>query len=302
MIYTYVGTPPNGYWSGTFQDQSLQTLDGRYLKLDASNDPVTGACEFSNGVRVTGGTIDLTSANGEIAYGTDPLGLENTLQIKGANTGQWLRFYDGGLQIQGDNTRTGGPVYGGLYARISYQSGNTSCQTFTDRCDYANVSGNVDKSGFAAKPQGLSFPSTATGTYSGFSSFVSADTTSGKNLAYNFYAEGDAPNYFAGNVGIGTDNPLANLEVANTSGSVVSRFTSKMTLLFICNLQIQTIQMQARFAIAMLTILCVLGPTMPNACVLIKMATLVLARIVPSRRWMLQALVRPLLSHLIVKA
>ena len=46
VIYTYVGTPPNGYWSGTFQDQSLQTLDGRYLKLDASNDPVTGACEF----------------------------------------------------------------------------------------------------------------------------------------------------------------------------------------------------------------------------------------------------------------
>ena len=42
VIYTYVGTPPNGYWSGTFQDQSLQTLDGRYLKLDASNDPVTG--------------------------------------------------------------------------------------------------------------------------------------------------------------------------------------------------------------------------------------------------------------------
>ena len=24
VIYTYVGTPPNGYWSGTFQDQSLQ--------------------------------------------------------------------------------------------------------------------------------------------------------------------------------------------------------------------------------------------------------------------------------------
>ena len=41
VIYTYVGTPPNGYWSGTFQDQSLQTLDGRYLKLDASNDPLT---------------------------------------------------------------------------------------------------------------------------------------------------------------------------------------------------------------------------------------------------------------------
>ena len=42
VIYTYVGVPPNGYWSGTFQDQGLQTLDGRYLKLDASNDPLLG--------------------------------------------------------------------------------------------------------------------------------------------------------------------------------------------------------------------------------------------------------------------
>ena len=49
VIYTYVGTPPNGYWSGTFQDQGLQTLDGRYLKLDSSNDPLTGGLSVSSG-------------------------------------------------------------------------------------------------------------------------------------------------------------------------------------------------------------------------------------------------------------
>ena len=49
VIYTYVGTPPNGYWSGTFQDQSLQTLDGRYLKLDASNDPLTSSLTIASG-------------------------------------------------------------------------------------------------------------------------------------------------------------------------------------------------------------------------------------------------------------
>ena len=37
VIYTYVGTPPNGYWSGTFQVQGLQTLDNRFLKLDSGN-------------------------------------------------------------------------------------------------------------------------------------------------------------------------------------------------------------------------------------------------------------------------
>ena len=53
VIYTYVGTPPDGYWSGTFQDQSLQTLDGRYLKLDSSNDPLTG------GLIVNGGNVGI---------------------------------------------------------------------------------------------------------------------------------------------------------------------------------------------------------------------------------------------------
>ena len=35
VIYTYVGTPPNGFWSGTFGTTGLTTLDGRYI---AKND------------------------------------------------------------------------------------------------------------------------------------------------------------------------------------------------------------------------------------------------------------------------
>ena len=54
VIYTYVGTPPNGYWSGTFQNESLQTLDGRYLKLDSSNDPITGRFTVDSGADYTG--------------------------------------------------------------------------------------------------------------------------------------------------------------------------------------------------------------------------------------------------------
>lgn len=37
VVYTYVGTPPNGYWSGTFQSPVLTDLDTRYLKLDSDN-------------------------------------------------------------------------------------------------------------------------------------------------------------------------------------------------------------------------------------------------------------------------
>jgi hypothetical protein len=59
VIYTYVGTPPNGFWSGSFQATGLTTLDARFLKLDSSNDPVTGTCEFSAGVNVTGGNVGI---------------------------------------------------------------------------------------------------------------------------------------------------------------------------------------------------------------------------------------------------
>jgi hypothetical protein len=37
VVYTYVGTPPNGYWSGTFQSPVLTDFDTRYLKLNTSN-------------------------------------------------------------------------------------------------------------------------------------------------------------------------------------------------------------------------------------------------------------------------
>ena len=191
------------------------TTDDRYLRIDplpagANNQVVqsTGTTTFNGltthggGVKVTGGTIDRTSANGEIAYGTDPLGGTNTLQIKGANTGQWLKFYDGGLQIVGNNSRKG-PAYGGLYADTAYQSDNTGCTTFADRCNYANVSESVGKTGFAAIPAGLSFAPGDTGDYIGFLGNAPEDTTSGKNLCYNFYARGTAPNFFAGDTYIG---------------------------------------------------------------------------------------------------
>ena len=52
--YTYVGTPPNGYWSGTFQDQSFDTLNSYYLRLDASNSPITGDLTINADLTVTG--------------------------------------------------------------------------------------------------------------------------------------------------------------------------------------------------------------------------------------------------------
>ena len=34
VIYTYNGTPPNGFWDGSFQTTGLNTLDSRYIAKD----------------------------------------------------------------------------------------------------------------------------------------------------------------------------------------------------------------------------------------------------------------------------
>ena len=98
VIYTYVGTPPNGYWSGTFQDQSLQTLDGRYLKLDASNDPVTGNLALAQDLAVTG-TSDFTGLttheNGISVTSGEVSAPYANLNFKGGRTGKVLGIYEG---------------------------------------------------------------------------------------------------------------------------------------------------------------------------------------------------------------
>ena len=40
VVYIYVGTPPNGYWSGTTSAENLVTLDGRYVQK--AGDSMTG--------------------------------------------------------------------------------------------------------------------------------------------------------------------------------------------------------------------------------------------------------------------
>jgi len=41
VLYTYVGTPPNGYWSGTFGSEGTETLDARYVKKEDGGVPQT---------------------------------------------------------------------------------------------------------------------------------------------------------------------------------------------------------------------------------------------------------------------
>ena len=76
VIYTYIGTPPNGYWSGTFGTTGTDTLDQRYVKLDDEGIQQTirrAGLKFNNAT--TGDTIVLNpdgSATfaGDVSVGT----------------------------------------------------------------------------------------------------------------------------------------------------------------------------------------------------------------------------------------
>ena len=210
-LYVYYDEGPGGsqQWvEASPQGDTLTESDADTLYLTkVSDDTAEGAITFEklttheDGVKVTGGTIDLTSANGEIAYGTDPSGLTNTLQIKGTNGAHYLRLYEGGVQLAGENLRSS-IAYGGIGAFTKYSANNTQTTTFIDNCNYANV-GDRLKTSFNARPKNLTFAPGYTIKYIGFYALVAEDTTSGNNLAYGFYSDGAAPSFFSGDTYIG---------------------------------------------------------------------------------------------------
>ena len=65
VLYTYVGTPPNGYWSGTFGSEGTDTLDARYLKKQDGGVPQTIA---STGLKISDNNSDtiVLNSNGNI--------------------------------------------------------------------------------------------------------------------------------------------------------------------------------------------------------------------------------------------
>ena len=70
VIYTYIGTPPNGFWSGTFGTTGLATLDGRFVALNDGNSiqtMQTQGLKFNNG---SADTILLDGVNGKVGVGT----------------------------------------------------------------------------------------------------------------------------------------------------------------------------------------------------------------------------------------
>jgi hypothetical protein len=119
------------------------------------------------------------------------------LQIKGSNTGQWLRGYEGGFQVTGSNSRAG-LATSGLYANCTFDAANTTAYGFSENSDVSAISGDAEYFAFRAGPRNVSFTAGDTSKLFGFYSNINKDSVSGNNLAYGFYAEGDAPSYYKG--------------------------------------------------------------------------------------------------------
>lgn len=70
VLYTYVGTPPNGYWSGTFGTDGTDTLDARYVKKQDGGVTQTIA---STGLKINNNSTDtiVLSGNGSATFASD---------------------------------------------------------------------------------------------------------------------------------------------------------------------------------------------------------------------------------------
>ena len=116
-----------GVWSaetGTGFDETV--ADERYLKLDASNDPVTGTCEFAAGVQVTGGDLvakEKLYVDGEsyvadrVNAGADTLDNNSLVATNNSNSSSFLSLnYNGsGVAFEARNASVGTDVANATY-------------------------------------------------------------------------------------------------------------------------------------------------------------------------------------------
>ena len=213
VIYTWNA---DGYWEAKADPNDFDT---DYLKLNATNDPVTGNLALDqdldvtgtstftglttheDGVNVTGGRInmaryDTTSAN--------PIGLSPEITAA---------FGSGNIQVINNAAiikAAASGVVSGYHSAI--KSDNTSpineFSHFYAKPASNDAQNNIEKSiGFYADAA-LSYTTRTKLAYGFYSQLAKVNPN-----AYNFYAEGIAPNFFAGDTFIGGSTAASTFEL-----------------------------------------------------------------------------------------
>ena len=199
-LYVYYMDEDSGQWVDVSQPGGAltQTIgDGRYLQLDASNDPVTGECDFQAGLR---------TAFVNARVGNNRLGVNNDTTSSG------FTFNTNGLTAAAAGVR-------GILSNFGLASAVATDVTLVQ----ANISGTTTASGDI---NGFTFTRTGgvaistTGDLKAFVCGLDNDVNAGTGDTYCLHSSGSAPSYHVGDFRIGSGNlngaPGINLGQGNT--------------------------------------------------------------------------------------
>ena len=201
----WVDASPDSWDPSSYPDVSddtaqPNTLDDRYLMLNAANSPVTGTCEFSDGVQITGG-VNISpgigvDGDGRMTFRVFP----QSEASAGALTLGGPEGWAGNMQVNMENvTATGESLYN--FQSIGRQSSGGKNVVLTQSALTVDTESTGNMRLYSANvnvAQTGGVDATLIGYYSnvGQSSLAQGE-------AYAFYGAGDAQSYFGGNVGIG---------------------------------------------------------------------------------------------------
>ena len=224
VIYTW---NTDGYWEAKADPNDFDT---DYLKLNATNDPVTGNLALDQDLDVG----DNLAVTGTSAF-TGNVSAAANLAVTGTSAFTGLTTHEAGVSVTGGtiNDISSGIARQSQILRFNNfvnTTGNASLYKFQFDADNSAIEPNsiitylntdVDLGSFSGKARGIvcgTVSSGAIGESINFYAHAAANRTNVESIygfygdvkqsntstqeRYNFYAAGDAPNYFKGNVEI----------------------------------------------------------------------------------------------------
>jgi len=247
VIYTYIGTPPNGFWSGTFGTTGLATLDGRFVALNDGNSIqtiLTQGLKFNNG---SADTILLDGVNGKVGIGTtSPSSYGSAVKLalasssntsftiaSGTSGDGTLLFADG---TSGDATYRGQVKYAHASDSMLFNtaatermridsSGNVGIGTTSPSEKF--VVSNGGNEGFEVVPASASNLNTFYNYNRNTNAYIDSRNLA---LSHQFWTGSSSSEAMridsSGNVGIGTASPTHSLHVKSASAGTAATFES----------------------------------------------------------------------------